>query len=340
MKKWIFTGLVLIVLTTCFASAKEKKQPKPQSPKVKYPLLLTVDFNTAAPLKYKFVSERHMTVNFDPTGKYSRTGTGGDPDKNEVYAEKLEMDITYKALKVEASGYSTIEATCDSVKVTGNTEGHSRKDAVESLAGRSFTFKVTPTGKIADDSNFVLLVKALGAKAFTGEGQKGKIKDPDMIMDFVATQWRIWDSTASIKKPLKGVKKDSTWNSQLLVPMPFVSKTGRDVVYKLAGVVESNNVSYADITSTYSLSKTPPADAPMPYGGSFQMRGLFGFLQAYKVLSIDGTGKQLFDIKKGLIKSDIQHYKTEVSASIFGLGSDTVEPNIKIDQTTTMTLVE
>jgi hypothetical protein len=276
-----------------------------------------------------------MTLNFDPAGKYSKIGDK-DSEKDEVYVEKLEMDITYKALKVDPSGYSTIEATCDSAKVTG----HGRPDAAASLTGRSFTFKVTPTGKIADDSNFVSLVKAIGAKAFTGSGQKGKIKDPDMIMDFVATQWRIWDSAASIQKPLKGVKKDSKWNSQLLAPMPFVSKVGRDVVYKLAGVVESNNVSYADITSTYSLSKTPPADAPMPYGGSFQMRGTFGFLQGYKVLSISGTGRQLFDIKKGLIKSDTQHYKTEVSASIFGLGSNTVEPNIKIDQTTTMTLVE
>lgn len=337
MKKWIFTGLVLIAIATCFASAKEKKQPKPQSPKVKYPLLLTVDFNTAAPLKYKFVSERHMTLNLDPTGKYSRTAAGGDPGKDEVYVEKLEMDITYKALKVDSYGYSTIEATCDSAKVTG----HERPDAAASLAGRSFTFKITPTGKIADDSNFVSLVKVLGAKAFIRiEGQKGKIKNPDMIMDFVATQWRIWDSAASIQKPLKGVKKDSKWNSQLLAPMPFPSKVGRDVAYKLAGVVESNNVYYADITSTYSLSKTPPADAPMPYSGSFQMRGTFGFLQGYKVLSINGTGRQLFDIKKGLIKSDTQHYKTEVSASIFGLGSNTVEPNIKIDQTTTMTLVE
>jgi hypothetical protein len=162
-----------------------------------------------------------------------------------------------------------------------------------------------------------------------------------MIMDFVAAQWRIWDSTASIKKPLKGVKKDSKWNSQLLAPMPFVSKTGRDVAYKLAGIVDINNVSCADITSTYSLSKLQLTDAPWPYGSSsFQMRGTFGFLQNYKVLSIDGDGRQLFDIKKGLIKSDTQHYNAKVSASIFGLGSDTLEPNIKIDQTITMILVE
>jgi len=340
MKKWIFTGLVLIAITTCFANAKEKKQPKPKSLQVKYPLLLTVDFNTAAPLKYKFVSERRMTLNLDPTGKYSKT-RGSDTEKDEEYVEKLEMEITYKALKVDPYGYSTIEATCNSAKATRVTgHGGSRPDAVESLVGRSFTFKITPAGKIADDSNFVSLVKELGGKAFTGESQRGRIKDPDMIMDFVATQWRIWDSAASIIKPLKGVRKNSKWNSQLLAPMPFVSKIGRDVAYKLAGVVESNNVSYADITSTYSLSKSPPAGAPMPYTGSFQMRGIFGFLQGYKVISIDGAGRQLFDFKKGLIKSDSQQYNTKVSASIMGLGSDALEPNIKINQTITMTLVE
>jgi hypothetical protein len=241
---------------------------------------------------------------------------------------------------VDPYGYSTIEATCNSAKVTSAAGHGGRKDAVESLVGRSFTFKITPTGKIADDSNFVSLVKELGGKAFTGTSQRGRIKNPDMIMDFIATQWRIWDSAASIKKPLKGVKKDSKWNSQLLAPMPFVSKIGRDVTYKLAGVVESNNVSYADITSTCSLSKSPPADAPMPYSGSFQMRGTFGFLQGYKVLSIDGAGRQLFDFKKGLIKSDSQHYNAKVSASIMGLGSDALEPNIEINQTITMTLVE
>ncbi|OQA03144.1 MAG: hypothetical protein BWY69_00632 [Planctomycetes bacterium ADurb.Bin401] len=67
---------------------------------------------------------------------------------------------------------------------------------------------------------------------------------------------------------------------------------------------------------------------------------MFGFLQGYKVLSIEGNGTQLFDVDKGIIVSDTQNYKAQVNASIFGLGSDELTPNINIDQTITMSLVE
>jgi len=70
------------------------------------------------------------------------------------------------------------------------------------------------------------------------------------------------------------------------------------------------------------------------------MRGTFGFLTGYKVLSIEGTGSQIYDIAKGRIKSDIQRYQSKVKASIFGLGGDNIEPNIIVNQTTTMTLIE
>ena len=108
-------------------------------------------------------------------------------------------------------------------------------------------------------------------------------------MDFVATQWNIWDSVSSIKKPLKGLKKGRKWDSKLLAPMPFVSKIGRDVKYQFAGIAEANGVSLAEITSSYKLSQKPPAGVPLPYGGSFHMRGTFGFLRGYQVLSIEGT---------------------------------------------------
>jgi hypothetical protein len=338
MKKWIFIGLALIVFSACFVSAKEK-QSKPAN--IKYPVLLAVDFNTAVPLKYKFVADRQISLNLDPEGKYSKER--GDEGKVQKMADKLEMEIVYKAVKIDPNGCSTVEATCNSAKVTRTSpEGReqTKPDAVESFVGKSFTLKITPSGKVADYSSFNSLLAALNNVAFGGDSKKFRIKDPDMIMDLVATQWRIWDSIASIKKPLKGVKKNSTWNSQLLAPMPFVSKTGRDVVYKLAGG-DINDVSCVDITSTYTLSKLQATDAPWPYGNSsFQMRGVFGFLQGYKVLSLTGTGQQLFDIKRGLIKSDTQHFNSKVSASIMGLGANALEPNINVDQTITMTLVE
>ncbi|MFA5292939.1 MAG: hypothetical protein WC496_07900 [Phycisphaerae bacterium] len=347
MKKWIFAGLFLATGIFYFVGCQEQqastKSVKSKSAgkraSVKGPLLLTVDFNSATELKYDFVSERQISINLDPSGRYSK---GGKSSQTQNTTEKLEMQITYKALQIDPYGYSTIEAKCNSAKVTrtsSNSRGQERADAVESLAGKTFTLKITPTGKIADYSSLGSIVKELGDKAFGGDPKRGRVKSSDMIMDFIATQWGIWDTIASIENPVKGLKKGQRWESQLLAPMPFVSKIGRNVEYELAGVVKTDNISYAEITSSYSLG-SPPADVPMPYTGSFQMRGMFGFLQGYKVLSIEGSGKQLYDIERGLVKSDTQQYKAKVSASIMGLGNDALEPNIEVNQIITMTLVE
>ena len=304
-------------------------------------VLLTVDFEPNVPLKYNFVCERQISLNLDPSGRYSRGGKSRGSGQN--ISERLEMEIVYKPIEIDPYGYSTIEATCNSAKVTrtsGDKRGQDKGDAVEFLVGKSFTLKITPTGKIVDYNSLESLAKELGEKAFASSRQRGRIKDADMIMDFVATQWNMWGSISTIKEPLKGLKKGRKWNSQLLAPMPFVSIIGRDVEYKFTGITEVNGVSLAEITSSYKLSRESPAGVPLPYSGSFQMRGTFGFLSGYRVLSIEGTGRQLYDIKRGLIKSDTQQYQAKTSASIFGLGGDTLQPNIIIDQTITMTLVE
>jgi hypothetical protein len=345
MKKWIFAGL-LLAAAVCFISPVETKAswfaPRGKSHKSdsfhKGRLLLSVDFEPNVPLKYKFVCERQIALNLDPSGRYSKGGKGDNGTQN--MSEKLEMEIVYKPVEIDPYGYSIIEATCNSAKATrvsALSKSRRENDAVESAVGRSFTLKITPTGKIVDYNSLEKLTMELGEKAFASSQRR--IKDPDMIMDFLATQWYMWDSIASIKNPLKGLKKGQKWNSRLLAPMPFVSKTGRDVEYQFAGITESNNVSLAEIASSYKLSQTPPA-TPLPYSGTFYMRGTFGFLRGYRVQSIEGSGQQLYDIKRGLIKSDTQQYRAKVSASIFGLGSDTVEPNIEINQTITMTLVE
>jgi len=339
--------IILVAIVPVFFFAGWKKQQQSEAGKIKSshqykgkgPLLLSVDFEPNAALKYNFVCERQIALDLDPSRKYSKgeKGKGGSQNMD----EKLEMEIVYKPVEIDPYGYSTIQATCNSVKVSrsqASGRGREKSDAVEFAAGRSFILKITPTGKIADYTSLEDLIKQLGEKAFACS-QRGRVKDPDMIMDFAATQWYMWDLISSIKAPVKGVKKGQKWDSELLAPMPFVSKTGRDVEYKFAGVVEANGVQLAEITSTYKLSKSPPS-VPLPYGGSFQMRGTFGFLRGYRVQSIEGDGRELYDIERGIIKSDVQHYQARVSASIFGLGSDAIEPNIEINQTITMTLVE
>ena len=328
---WGFTIAFVLFFVGC--------QGQQKSGGFKGNLLLSVDFKPDVPLKYNFVCERQIALDLDPSHKNSKGEKGRGGSQN--MAEKLEMEIVYKPVEIDPYGYSTIEATCNSAKVTRtavSSRGQAKGDAVESAVGKSFTLKITPTGKIVDYTSLESLVKELGNRAFA-DSSRGRIKDSDMIMDFLATQWYIWDSVSSIKEPLKGVKKGQKWNSQLLAPMPFVSKVGRDVEYKFAGVIEEGGVSLAEITSSYKLSRLLPA-APLPYSGSFQMRGTFGFLRGYKVLSIEGSGRELYDIERGIIKSDIQQYQAKVGASIFGLGSDTIEPNIEINQTITMTLAE
>ncbi|MEN6383871.1 MAG: hypothetical protein ABFD79_01600 [Phycisphaerales bacterium] len=337
MKKWILAGLVITVSAFYFTGC-EQKQKVQKAGDLKEPVLLSVDFEPNQTLIYNFVSERSMYVNLDPSGKYSK---GKQDGKEQVQSEKLEMQISYKPVSIDPIGVSVIEATCVSAKVTrtGTGRAQDKADAAETLAGKTFTLKISPTGKIVDYSSLEKTAKEAADNAFGGESKRGKIKSPDMVMDFVATQWNIWDSIATIKTPSKGVDKKSKWDSKLLVPMPYVSKIGRNVEYGFAGIEKSGTANAAVITSKYSLSKTP-ADVTLPYSGSFQMKGMFGFLQGYKALSIEGDGKQLFDVDKGRIISDTQQYVAEVSANIFGLGSDDLTPNIKIEQKISMTLAE
>jgi hypothetical protein len=298
-------------------------------------LLLSIDFKPNSQLAYKIVSERQVLLDLDPSGKNFRDGKNSGSVQN--LTERLEMGFVYKPIEIDPYGYSVIEAKCIDAKVSRSSNmprTQNKKDAAEFLVNKTFTLKITPTGKIVDYSSLETLIKELGEKAF-GSLAKTRIKDPDMIMDFIATQWNIWDSVASIKNPVKGIKRGQKWNSKLLAPMPFVAKIGRDVEYQL----KDFNSNTAEIISSYKLSSSPP-DTPMPYTGSFQMRGTFGFLQGYHVLSIEGSGSQIFDIEKGSIKTDTQKYQAKVKASIFGLGRDSIEPNIIIEQTITMTLVE
>jgi hypothetical protein len=344
MRKRIFTWLLLAAIVWFLVSAKVQAGLFGSAGKSgksgdfnKGKLLLTVDFEPNVPLKYNFICERQISVNLGQSGKDSKGGKNRGSSRETT--ERLDMEIVYKPIKIDPYGYSTIEATCNSVKAARTSMGKREQgsnDAVEFLAGKSFILEITPAGKIADYNSLGSLIKEVGEKAFSSSQGKGRIKDPDMIMDFVATQWNMWDSISTIKEPLKGLKKGRKWNSRRLAPMPFVSKIGRDVEYQFKGITEANGVSLAEITSSYNLSPKSPAGVPVPYSGSFQMRGTFGFLSGYQMLFIKGTGRQLYDIKRGLIKSDTQQYQAKASASIFSLaGADII-----IDQTITMTLIE
>jgi len=298
-------------------------------------VLLALDFEQGQVLRYKFISDRDTEIDFDPQGKMAK----GRKTVMNIH-EQMELIIAYKVVEVDEYGFAEIQARCESAKVMRTSTGKTRRDAVESLAGRSFRFTVTPSGLMEHKAQLEGLVGMLVKKAFGGGGRR-RIKNPDMIFDFIATQWFLWDTISSVDRPVKGVALGQSWNSKLLVPLPMPMRVARDVTYTLDSIRDSEQGRIAVIHSNYSFSKSVPSDWPKPYRGAFQMRGMFGFLRGYKISSVAGKGEQLFNIDSGRIERDKQEYVLEATAAMMmPLGKDSGKPTIKIKQTLTTELAE
>ena len=320
----VFTVLVLGVLAGCNGAAGEKG-------------FLTVDFQQAQTLRYKFVSSREIKVDWGTIKSGSKRGKK-QVDKS---SESMNMVVAYTPIQVDPYGLTAIKATCESVKVKRSSRKNqtvARRDAVESLSGKTFTFTVSSTGKIEDYSQLDKLIKEIGQKAFRPDRKRGRIKEPDMIGDFIAAQWFLWDSVSSIEKAAEGVLVGQTWQSKLSVPTPMVMRKARDVIYTLDEIRQTEKGQLAVIRSSYSLAKSVPRSWPVPYKGRFRMSGRFGFLRRYKVLDLQGQGEELFNIDAGRTEQYNQQYQMQLEASLLG-GIDT-KPLITIEQNLTMTLLE
>jgi hypothetical protein len=295
--------------------------------------LLTVDFKQGQTLRYKFVSNRNIDIDWS----FPARGTGKTDSKVDKLHESVEMIVAYTPLEVDSNGLTTVKAICESVKVERKQRGGT-VDAVESLAGKSFNIIISPTGKMEDSSQLNELIRNIGEKAFRTGGHGGRIKNPDMIGDFVATQWFLWDATASIEKPLNGVSVGHHWRSKLSVPTPMVSRLARDVTYTLKEIRQSEKGELAVIDSNYALAESAPNSWPIPYAGSFQMSGIFGFLTRYKYLDLQGSGEELFNIDAGRIEQCNQQYQLNAEAFIpFGIEGGA---GVRIKQNLTMQLLE
>jgi len=323
----ILTAIVLIVLAGCQSSARKEQLPG------KGRELLTVDFQEGQVLQYKFVSSREISVDMDSTRKASRRGRQ-TPDKS---TESMEMVVTYAPIEIDPYGLTTVKATCESVEVK-RSKG-SQRDAVEHSAGKTFTLTIGPTGKIEDYSQLDELIKEIGEKAFLPDTGRGRIKGPDMICDFVASQWFLWDSVSSIEKPSGGIGVGQSWKSKLSVPAPMVMRKARDVTYRLKEVRPGEKGRLAVISSSYSPAESAPHSWPIPYSGRFQMSGTFGFLSGYRLLDLQGRGEELFNIDAGRMEQYNQQYQMQLKASL-PLPLAGVEPRITIKQNLTMQLVE
>jgi hypothetical protein len=330
---FIFTAVAISVLAGCEPKAgqdnlftREKKLLAAGK------VLLTVDFQENQVLRYKFTSSRDINVDWDPEKKQTKQGKSS----TDAYSESIEMIVVYTPLEVNPYGLTTIKADCESVK-TKRSKGQ-QKDAADSLSGKSFTFTVGPTGVIEDRSQLTALIKQAGEKAFPQDFTKERIKEPDMIGDFSATQWFLWDAVAAIEKPAEGVSAGQSWKSKLPVPGPMVMRQARDVTYTLDRVQQSEIGPIAVIKSSYQKAESVPENwPPFPYSGSFQMRGTFGFLRGYKILDLQGNGEEHFNIDLGRIEKYNQQYEVKLQASIpFGIN---VTPQITMKQNFKMQLI-
>jgi hypothetical protein len=313
---------------------------------------LTVDFQRGQTLRYRFASQRKIVVDWDPNAVTSS-------NRVQEQTESFEMVVAYTAVAVNPFGASTIRATVESVRAarSGGSAGRNMgSDAVQAAQGKSFALQVDPRGKIVDATELLALVQELGQRAFRTDTSRGRTKDPDMIGDFIASQWFLWDAQASVEHPAEGLTVGQTWSSKLSIPTPMVMRRARNVVYRLAEILPTEAQSpwpgqrdratpaggtgpLAVIRSTYSSADSTPADWPIPYSGRFQMSGTFGFLGPYQVLGLEGGGEELFDLQAGRIEQRRETYTLRIKAGMPPLGIR-ANPHITIEQTLTMERAE
>jgi len=327
-----FTVVFLSILAGCAPKFEGKEKLAGERK------LITVDFRMGQTLRYRFITHKDIEVNWGPTRRGSKRGK----DKIDKSSESMDMVVAYIPVKVDPYGLTTIKANCRSLKVSRTSSGTDRrgtsKDAVESFRGKSFTFTVDPTGKIEDYSQLDKLIKKVGKKAFRPKGKAGRIKETDMIGDFTATQWFLWDSVSSIEKAAEGVYVGQSWKSKLPIPTPMVTRRARDVAYTLDEIRQTENGQLAVIRSSYSLAESVPRGWPVPYSGKFQMSGKFGFLRRYNFLDLQGQGEELFNIDASRTERYNQQYQVQIEAS-FPMGIIT-NPRITIKQKITMELLK
>lgn len=323
------TALTILTLCTICSlvgcAGSEKGKPKEEKE------ILTVDFVEGQTLQYRFIARRDITIEWDPEKKMSK----GGKNSAETNTETLNIVMAFTPVEVNPFGLTTIKATCKSAKVTRTKRtGFKGKDAAEYFAGKSYTLKIGPTGKIEDGSELDAAIKQVGEKAFRQNSKQGRIKDPDMVNDIVATQWFLWDSISSVPTDSEGLDPNDTWKSQLSLPSPMVMRKARDVVYKLDEIRPTPRGKVAIISSSYTKAESnPPSSWPIPYSGSFRPSGTFGFLAGFKLLSVSGAGRETFNIDTGQLEEYSQKYEMKLS-SIIPLGIQ-AKPVITILQTIT-----
>lgn len=294
--------------------------------------LVTVNFEQGQPLRYKMISERQTQIDLAGGGE---TGKKSAP---QTMTEKLELVMVYTPVDVDPFGLSKIVVTCESAKVmrTSFSGRDAGVDAVESLKAMSYTLRLTPVGQIDNTDDFAAVVRQLGDKAFAQvRPEAGRVKNADMINDFITLQQSLWLAIASFDKPAEGLTVGTTWQTLQLMPWPSPMRPlpTRVTTFTLDRIAaDEAGGRQAHFKTTYALSDKEVGTVPMPYEGSFQMRGMFGFLRNYQFKAIDGGGTQVFDLDAGVLVRDEQKYTLQVGAD-FALPLGDSKPVLNVQQT-------
>lgn len=325
-KKLKILKLVLAVLGAAVLAGCSDIRPAAQ--------LLTVDFTENQILRYQFDSSRNTVIDWDPANRKS------GKNRQRKSTESLKMIVAYEPVKVAPYGLTTIKALCESVKATRRPQKQRVTDAVKSIKGKTFGFTVDPAGNIQDSSELEELIRQIGKDAFRKDTNKGRIKEPDMIDDFIATQWFLWDAISSMNQTAAGIQPGQSWQSKLSIPTSMVLRQARSVTYTLKEIQQTEKGRKAVITSTYQPCELVPESWPIPYSGRFQLAGPFGFfrmmMKGLKISSLAGQGRLIFNIDTGRIEQSSQQYQMtlQTGKSAFGM-----KPLITVRQTITMKLL-
>ncbi|ARN56368.1 hypothetical protein [Sedimentisphaera salicampi] len=291
---------------------------------------------------YNFVSQRDITLTLE----------GSKSGKKQNASEKLNMQIAYKPVEVDELGSTVLEAECRDISVQRSSfTGKKRSsDPLEVLEGEKWKIKINSAGEIEDYSGLQEALAKAGKQAIKESGKR-RIKDPDMILDFAASQWTLWNAVASANKKSFGISPGQEWESVLMVPFAVGIPAERIVTYSLPPEIQPEDESRMIIKSSYELSTYKEAEdgklkftpsiepRPKPYEGSFQTKGMFGFLRNYKPLSLEGEGKTVYDQLEGVLISETQEYDMVMEAGFMIPLGDSV-PKLDVHQKITVELAE
>lgn len=287
-------------------------------------------FDPCSAQTYQFTSSREIEI------QWGTTSAAGDPNQSSTITESLVYTMIYQPESMNAEGLTRLHATCSQARVQrSNSVGirrARRPDAAEGLEGQTFDIVVDRRGKLVDASGLEALLKQLGQNAFRKGPRGGRVKDPEMIYDIVATQWALWDVAGSARDGW--IVPGATWSSQQLIPTPMVRRLARDVTYTLTPSRQAEQGPVAEVGSTSVLSSgPPPLKWPVVYSGTFKVAGTFGFLGGYKVQGLHGEGVDRLDLESGQLVSSMHKFQWEAKANPLPFTTIEAHPKLIITQT-------